>query len=161
MGILDIIVLAVLAIGFWQGLHDGFAKSLCSFAGFLVGLFIAYVFYASVGAKLAPHLGEHAQAAPIIAFLLIWIAVPVAMNFAGLLLTKFLSALFLGGVNKILGGALGVIKYFLGTTLVVYVLVLMGLLSQESANGTFFGSMMLAFVDSFMQSFREAQLLNV
>lgn len=156
MGTLDIIVLVVLGIGFFQGMHNGFAKSLCSFAGFFLGLIVAYMFYSSVGAKLAPHLGGGASMASIVAFILIWLAVPLALNFVGDILTKFLSMIFLGGVNKILGGVLGIIKFFLCTSLVVYVLAMIGLLSSETTDNSFFGSMMVAFVENFMQSFREA-----
>ena len=71
MNILDITILAILAIGVCKGWHDGFIKSLCSFAGFAVGLFLAATFYNIVGERLAPHLGESAQAAPILAFIMI------------------------------------------------------------------------------------------
>lgn len=151
---LDIIILAILAIGCWQGWHNGFVKSLCSFVGFFVGMIAAYLFYAVVGEGLAPHLGENARVAPILAFIVIWVAVPIALNFAGTILTKFLQAIFLGEVNSLLGAALGLVKYFLGLTMIVYALVMM---NQLNVDNSFFGSMMVAFVDSFMQSFREAQ----
>ncbi len=151
---LDIVILIILAVGLWQGISDGFAKSLCSFAGFVVGLVAAYMFYSTVGAKLAPHLDCPPGVVSVVAFLLIWIAVPVALNFAGTIVTKFFEMLMLGGVNKLAGGALGVIKYFLGATLVVYVLVLTGLLSKETTDQSFFGSMMVAFVESFMAGLR-------
>lgn len=152
MNILDIIILAVLILGVWKGGHDGFIKSLCSFIGFTAGLLVALPFYKVVGDKLAPNLGENAQAAPILAFIIIWVAFPIAMNFVGNALTKFIKLLFLGPLNKVLGSVLGLVKYFLGATLVVYMLVLMDVISYEFACGSFFGSMMTAFVDSFMAS---------
>lgn len=156
----DIIVLIVVGIGFWQGWRDGFAKSLCSFAGFFLGLLVAYVFYASVGAKLAPHLGDKANAAPIIAFLLIWIAVPVALNFVGAILTKFFSMLMLNGINTLAGGALGAVKYALGATLVIYVLVMMDVVSQESVEHSALGGPMLRLADKIMETLRDSDAME-
>ena len=156
MNILDITILAILAIGVCKGWHDGFIKSLCSFAGFAVGLFLAATFYNIVGERLAPHLGESAQAAPILAFILIWLVFPLVMSMAGDVFTRFVNVLCLGSINKTLGAMLGFVKYFLCSTLVVYVLVLMGLIPQDTTGCSFFGSMQTAFVDSFMTSFRES-----
>lgn len=157
MNTIDIIMIAVLGAGGFFGWHDGFLKSLCSFAGFLVGLVVAALFYAVVGEKLAPHLGSHAEAAPIIAFILVWVAFPIAMNFVGNMLTKFVSAIHLGFLNQLAGVAIGVAKFFLAATLVFYVMVLLNIVSQETASESFFGSMMIAFADSAMQSFAESR----
>lgn len=154
MNAIDIVVLVVLILGFLQGIREGFAKSLCSFAGFTVGLLAAYFFYKTVGSQLAPHLGKNTGLAPILAFILIWIAVPIALNFVGDIITKFFDLLMLGAVNKMAGGVLGVVKYFLSASLVIYVLVLMGFLEQETTDQSFFGSMMVTFVESFMSSVR-------
>jgi len=154
MNTLDIIILAVLVLGSIMGWRDGFVKSLCSFAGFFVGLVVAFAFYKVVGEAIAPHLGDSAGAAPIIAFLLVWVAVPFGMSFAGSVLTKVFEALQLHAVNSLAGAALGFVKYFLGATLVLYVLAMMQVVTQATINASFFGSMMIAFVDSFMESFR-------
>lgn len=151
----DIIIIAVLAAGFLAGWHDGLVKSLCSFAGFFVGLLVAYTFYIMLGEKIAPHLGQNAHAAPIVAFLLLWIAVPIALNFAGSVLTRFLSAFCLGGLNTLGGAGIGVVKYFLGATLVLYVLVMMNVVTPESIDSSFFGSKMLRLADTIMAHFRE------
>lgn len=154
---LDVIVLAVLAVGLWQGVSDGFVKSLCSFAGFLVGLLVAYTFYLMVGEKIAPHLGKNVQAAPIVAFIILWLAVPIAMNFAGIVLTKFLDFICLGGLNKIGGAGFGVVKYFLGATLVLYALVMMNMVPMETVDNSFFGNKMIALAEHIMEHLREVK----
>lgn len=155
MNILDITILVILAVGIWQGWHNGLIKSLCSFVGFTLGLFIAATFYNIVGHELAPHLDESAQTVSVIAFILIWLIFPIAMGVVGDILTKCISILFLGGINKALGAVFSFVKYFLCTALVMYVLVLIGIVSQETTSNSFFGSMLTTFVDSFMDSFRE------
>ncbi|MBQ0049076.1 MAG: CvpA family protein [Bacteroidales bacterium] len=152
---LDIIIVALLAVGFFSGWKDGLVKSLCSFAGFFLGLLVAYTFYIMLGEKIAPHLGQNAQAAPIVAFLLLWIAVPIALNFAGSVLTKCLNALCMGSLNTLGGAAIGVVKYFLGATLVLYVLVMMNIVSSELVDHSFFGDKMLRLADTIMAHFRE------
>ena len=148
---LDVIVLAVLAVGLWQGVSDGFVKSLCSFAGFFIGLLVAYTSYLMVGEKIAPHLGKNAQAAPILAFIALWVAVPVALNFAGTILTKFLDFICLGGLNKVGGACLGVVKYFLGATLVLYALVMMNMVSMDTVDNSFFGNNMIALAEYILE----------
>lgn len=157
MNILDILVLAVLAVGGWMGSRDGLVKSACTFAGFFAGLLLAYTFYLAVGERLAPHLGKNAQAAPIVAFVILWLAVPIAMSFAGTLLTKFIDAIFLGTINKVGGAAFGVMKYFLGATLVLYALLMMHMVPQSLVDDSFFGDKMIALAEHVMEKLREVQ----
>lgn len=140
-----------------MGSRDGLVKSACTFIGFFAGLLLAYTFYLTVGEKLAPHLGKNAQVAPIIAFVILWLAVPIAMNFAGSILTKFVNAVFLGPVNTVGGAVFGMVKYFLGATLVLYALLMMNMVPQSLVDESFFGDKMIALAEHVMEKLREVQ----
>lgn len=141
----------------WQGHRDGLVKTACSFAGFVLGLVVAYMFYTVVGEKIAPHLGKDAQTAPIIAFILLWIAVPIAFNFAGIVLTRMVETLHLSMPNRLAGSGLGAIKYFLGATLVLYALVMMDKISGQTVHDSFFGDKMINLAEHIMERFREVK----
>lgn len=157
MNSIDLIVFIALGIGIWKGWNNGLIKSLCSFVGFFVGLVVALLFYVTVGHQLALRLGEDAGTASLLAFLLIWIGVPIALNFAGSMLTKFINALYLGGLNSLAGAAFGLVKYLIGASLVLYLSVLSGLVNQQTVEKSVAATPMLSFVESFLFSFSESQ----
>ena len=77
MTTIDIIILVVIGVGVIQGLMKGFVKQLASIVGLIAGLLVARALFASVAEKLVPVLGTSTVIAQILAFVLIWVAVPL------------------------------------------------------------------------------------
>lgn len=122
MTTIDIIILVVIGVGVIQGLMKGFVKQLASIVGLIAGLLVARALFASVAEKLAPVLGTSTVIAQILAFVLIWVAVSLGFVLVASFLTKALDAVRLGWLNRWLGSGLGALKYMILIGLAIHVL---------------------------------------
>ena len=113
MQTIDIIISALLLIGLISGLRDGLVKQIASLAGVIGGLLLGRSFYMPVGEWLIDVLGFSSEAAYVTAFILILIVVPLLFSLVGWLVSKLLSAICLGWINRLLGGLVGVLKFAL------------------------------------------------
>ena len=157
MNSFDIIVPAVLLLGTIIGWKKGFVRTVCSFAGFFAGLIVAYMLYSVVGEWLAPSVGGNTSLACLIAFVLIWLAVPIGLSLAGSTVSHVLDKIpVIGKLNSLAGALIGFIKFFLVTTIVVYLLILANTISQEVVESSFCLSFMKAFFESFVEAYRAA-----
>ena len=115
--------MVLLLLGAIRGWRTGLIKQVVSLGGLIAGLLIAKLCYAMVGDAIAPHIDNHTTLAHVLAFILIWIAVPVILGVLGEILTTVLDKLFvLGTVNSILGAVLGLIKFQLIIGALIWVL---------------------------------------
>ncbi|MGP1476568.1 MAG: CvpA family protein [Phocaeicola sp.] len=121
MATIDIVILVVIAVGVVQGFMQGLLKQMASIVGFIAGLLLARALFGMVGEQLAPSLGTSTTFAQILAFILIWIIVPVGFSLIALLLTKAMGAIHLGWLNRWLGSGLGAIKFILLIGLFIHV----------------------------------------
>ncbi len=113
MGILDIILWALIAIGVIEGLLKGVLKQIAWIVGLIVGLLVARGLYSMLGETVAPMVGVPVTIANILAFILIWIIVPIGFLGVAMLLTKALKAIHLDWLNRVLGAVLGALKFIL------------------------------------------------
>ena len=105
MNALDILILAVVLVGFVKGLMCGFFRQVVSIVGFLAGLWVAFMLYSVLGDWIAPYIGSDVSVGRALAFILLWIGVPVGLSLLAYMLTKAVETVKLGGLNR-LGGAL-------------------------------------------------------
>lgn len=113
METIDVIIAVLLAVGLISGLRDGLVKQVAGLAGLIGGLLLGRAFYMPVGAWLTGLFGMSVEAAHITAFVLILILVPLLFSLVGWLVSKILSAICLGWINRLLGGLVGVLKFAL------------------------------------------------
>lgn len=128
----DILFLLVLAVGAWKGWSNGLLKEVLGLIGVFVGLYVAHLLYEQVGSQLAPHIGTSPSVASIIAFILIWIGVPIILGLLGALLTKVLEWAGLGSVNNLGGALVSIIKFWLILGAFCNVLSITKLVSEET-----------------------------
>jgi len=110
---IDIFIVIVLLWAAWRGWQAGFLKEVVSTVGFLVGLFVAATCYSTFGEYLAVDGSETNMVTSIVAFLLLWIAVPIVLGLVANILTKALKGMHLGLPNSLLGALVGALKYFI------------------------------------------------
>lgn len=122
MTTIDIIMLVLIGAGAILGLMKGFVKQLASIVGLIAGLLVARALFATVADRLAPALGTSVTIAQILAFILIWVAVPLIFALVGSLLTKALDVVHLGWLNRWLGCGLGALKYMLFIGLAIHII---------------------------------------
>ena len=110
MQTIDIIIAVLLALGLISGMHDGAVKQIAGLAGLIGGLLLGRAFYLPVGEWLVSTLDLSVEVAYVTAFILILIVVPLLFSVVGWLVSKLLSIICLGWVNRLLGGFIGVLK---------------------------------------------------
>lgn len=138
MNWLDIVIIVLLVASVIGGIFNGLIKTLFGLAGLIVGVVLAGRFYGS----LADFMGfiSNENAARVVAFIVIFACVCILAGILGLLLTKFVSAITLGWINRLLGGLFGLLT---GSILIGAILVILvkyaGIsdIVAESALGTF------------------------
>ena len=122
MTTIDIIILIALGAGVIIGFMKGSIRQLASILGLIVGLLAAKALYTSLAVKLCPTVTDSMTVAQILAFVIIWIAVPLIFTLVASVLTKAMEAVSLGWLNRLLGAGLGALKYLLLVSLVVCVI---------------------------------------
>jgi membrane protein required for colicin V production len=153
MTFIDIVILIVLLWGAIKGWRSGFLKQLASFAGFFVGLIIAYSLYSAFGDFLAPRLGSSAIAARILAFLILWIGVPIGLGVVATMLTKATHTIHIGWLNSGGGALLGIIKYALLLSCLLNVMSFTGMVSEQKQQESALFNPIKGFVSAFYHSF--------
>lgn len=119
---IDIIILVMIGVGVVIGLMKGLVKQVASIAGLIAGLLVARALFCTVAERLAPALGTSITIAQVLAFILIWVAVPLGFSFVASLLTKALDAVHLGWLNRWLGSGLGALKYMILIGMAIHVI---------------------------------------
>lgn len=121
MTTIDIVILIVLGAGAIVGFTKGFLKQLAGLLGLVAGLLIAKALYATAAERFFLPLTDSLTVAQGIAFVVIWLAVPLAFLLLATLLTKAMEAVALGWVNRLLGAGLGLLKSALLVSLLICV----------------------------------------
>jgi membrane protein required for colicin V production len=105
MNLLDIIILAVLAIFALKGLARGLVNEAASLGGIILGGWLAYRYYPALSVPIRNilHVPEHVSA--FLAFMLLLIVTGVAAHILGNIITTAVRVVMLGSLNR-LGGLL-------------------------------------------------------
>lgn len=119
MATIDIIILILVGAGAISGFTKGFIRQLASILGLIVGLIAAKALYGALAEKLCPAVTDSMTVAQALAFIIIWIAVPLIFVLVASLLTKAMKAISLDWLNRLLGAVLGALKFLLLITLVI------------------------------------------
>lgn len=124
MGLIDVVIIAVIAIGVLDGFSRGFINQLASIVGLIVGFFIAKALYLVLADKLSVYLlsGTSLIVIRALAFMAIWILIPALFALLGSLLTHTIKLLALGGVNRFLGLVFGGLKWILMISIIINVM---------------------------------------
>lgn len=117
MGTIDIVIIILVIWAAYNGWKQGLIKELVSLVGFFVGLIVAFQLYATFGDYLAPRLSSdgavNGTVIRLLAFVLIWIIVPIVLGLVANILTKSLKLIRLGFINSFAGMLLSVAKYLI------------------------------------------------
>jgi len=106
MNWLDIVIIVFLAITVITGLSKGLIKTIIPLVGIIIAVVLAGHSYGSVADWLSTWLHSPSQA-NIAGFAIIFVAVVIVSLIIASLLSKFLSLLLLGWVDKLGGAVLG------------------------------------------------------
>lgn len=122
MTTIDIIILIIIGIGILLGLMKGALKQLAGLLGLVVGLLAAKALYATAAEQVFSRVTDNMTLAQAMAFLAIWVIVPLLFWGVACLMTKAMDAVCLGWINRLLGGVLGGVVHALVVSLLICVL---------------------------------------
>lgn len=133
---LDIFILVVLLAGFVKGWMSGLLRQVVSIVGFFAGLLVAMMLYSAFGDWLAPCIGTGVTLGRALAFVLLWVGIPVVLLWIARLLTRTIEVIHLGGLNRLGGACVGMLKYMMILSCVLNVAVRLQLVSDEKESGS-------------------------
>ncbi len=110
MNIIDLLLSIFLLLGLVRGLFKGFFVELAGLVALIAGIYAAIHFSSGTYAFLSSFISWDEKYLAILAFATTFFLVALLVSLAGQLLTKMVSMLALGIVNRLAGGIFGVLK---------------------------------------------------
>jgi membrane protein required for colicin V production len=157
---IDWLILIMMGIGILTGVMQGFVKQLASLVGLVAGLLVARALFGVAGEWLAPEIGTSVTVAQIIAFVLIWVLVPLGFTIAAAILSRALSVVHLGWVNRWLGSGLGLLKYLMIVGLFIHAIEYIDphsqLVNAEKKQGSVFYEPVRSLTSALFPVFKHA-----
>lgn len=122
MNWIDLILGFILAISIVQGIVRGFSRVAISFAGTILGLFLAGWFYPSAAARLAPYVSSDTLA-KFLGFVLIFVGVQLVAALIAWAVQKVFKVSGLSWLDRIMGAAFGVLRGLVISTILLLALM--------------------------------------
>lgn len=110
MNTLDLLIIAVLAGGMIRGVSTGVIRQVAGFVGFILAIILSAKLMDPVGGLVAASLGLSPRIAPVAGFVVVFLAIEVGLFVLIRTVEAIVGALRLSALNRVLGGALGVLK---------------------------------------------------
>ncbi len=119
MALLDIILALALAYGCIRGLFNGFFMEFASLVSLMLGIFVAVKFSSALANVLSGKFSWDPLAVRLVAFVILFLAVIIAIALLARIFTSLASFAGIGILNRILGAVFGMMKIalILGTML--------------------------------------------
>ncbi len=121
MNWLDVILLLPLLAGLVRGFTRGFISEVIALAVVILGVLGARWFAPAVSGAVMTLFAWPKGVCDVVGYTIIFLAIAVALSLLARLLNRFLSAIHLGWVNRIVGAAFGLCKYGLITLIAVFI----------------------------------------
>jgi membrane protein required for colicin V production len=119
---IDWVLVLVIASSVLAGLSAGFARAGVGFAAMIVGMFLGFWFYGVVAAYVIDYVSLRAIA-NLIGFFTILAVVTIIGAIVGRILAKFFKWVGLSWLDRLLGGAFGIVRGFVIAAAMVTVLL--------------------------------------
>ncbi len=120
MNWLDIVIAIILVITLFMGLKAGLIKMVISLAGLILAIFLAGHYYQALSDKLTFISSD--RTAAIVAYIIILLVVIIVSAIIAWILSKMVSAIMLGWLNRFSGAILGLViaGIFIGAILAIW-----------------------------------------
>jgi membrane protein required for colicin V production len=110
MNLMDIAILIVLALMTIRGFSRGIILEMSSLFGFLISFFLAYAYYRPLTFKLIRYLPNYPILLAFLCFILLFFVIYFAIQLLARAARGAVRLAFLGWLDRILGGLLGLLK---------------------------------------------------
>lgn len=122
MSWIDIVLGLVLLLGLYRGFSNGFFVELASLLGLALGIYAAIHFSDYAADYLTTQFSWDETTINLTAFAITFLIVLIAVSFIGRALSSVASVALLGGVNKLLGAAFGLLKTaFISSVVIMFI----------------------------------------
>jgi len=118
---LDIVFAIILIASVVGGLRKGLTRTVIGLAAVIVGLFCGLWFYSTVGTLLGTHISR--PWANVAGFLIVFVGVILLGSLLAALIAKLLKMVYLSWLDRLLGGAFGVLRGALVCAVIVAVMM--------------------------------------
>lgn len=120
MNAVDIAILVVLAGLLVKGVWLGLIHELCGVVGLAAGALLAARYQGALAAALPAWLSVSPGLDRFLCFVTLFMVTLLCFVLFGMVLSRFVSLIFLGGLNRVLGGLFGLVQGMLLLALVLY-----------------------------------------
>lgn len=124
MNIFDILILVILVAFILKGLLRGLMKELCTLVGLLSGALLAFNFHQPLAASMKSSFSLPEQLCAILAFLAIFLLTMLLFSLIGMVLSRYVKLMYVGGLNRVAGGLFGLLQGIIIVSLLVFALTL-------------------------------------
>lgn len=121
---LDFVILIVLLGFVAKGLFRGLLKEVCSLAGLFSGAFLAFRYHGPLADSLMNHITLSVEVAVATTFTFLFLATIMVFYGLGFFLSRVIKLLFLGGINRLIGGVFGLVQGVILLAIVLFALSL-------------------------------------
>jgi len=135
--VIDLITCLIVAFGFYQGFSKGLIKTVFASLSILIAVIATFKFSGRVMDILENVLNVNQAIAFVLGFVLTFIIVMALVRFIGNKLEKLIKAIHIGGLNKIMGGAVLGLFYAILISYGVYFVNKVNLISEEQKQNSF------------------------
>lgn len=122
MSIWDFVILVILLAGAYRGFQKGLLREVVGILALVAGIIGAIQWLPQGMDFLSRTLNTQTDLLPVFAFFLIFIAIVLAISLAGRLLKLVIDLTPIGFVDGIGGALLGMLKWALGISIILWVL---------------------------------------
>lgn len=155
MNWLDLIAGTVFILAILQGYRNGLIKALISFFSLLIGVLLAFQFAGFVAAQLKLYTKITSYWLPFISFLLVLLAVMIALRWITRLLQQTADWLMLGWLNKLLGMILYMFIYGTILSALIYFMSLLGVIEKSKMDASISHPYLASWWPYFMSTMSE------
>lgn len=124
MNIVDIAILTLLVAFLVKGLMRGLLKEFCALLGLVGGVLLAFRYQAALAEAAVQTLHLPPALGATVAFLAIFLTTVLFFILLGILLSRFVNLLFLGGLDRVAGGLFALAQGIMLLAVVLFALTL-------------------------------------
>lgn len=110
MSKIDIVLIVILVIGAIAGYKKGFLSELFTLLGIILGVLAGFKLMGAAMLMLDEHYDINEKVLPYVAFAVVFLTVVVGITLLGKAFKTSLEKTVLGGIDKLCGGLLGIVK---------------------------------------------------
>ncbi len=119
MNVIDIIILLPIFYGLIRGLMRGFVQELTNLVALIAAIIGTKLFAPAFALWLAKYISASPSVCQLLAWFILFTAIVLTLHLIGKLISRFLKAISLGWLNRLIGAIFGAAKWALIVSIVL------------------------------------------